>query len=80
MAWPLTTAPCWGFPGNKERVLKRDTASQEHPYLTLFIFGHAVAVDFQKKSLPWNGFKEHVCTYGYQAIKHHMWSDLKNKL
>ena len=70
VAWPLTTAPCWGRPGNKEQTLKKkeDTASQRRPHLTLFIFEYAVAVDFQKESLPRNGFQEHISTYGCQAI------------
>lgn len=70
VAWPLTTAPCWGLPGNKTdfKKKKEDTASQRRPHLTLFIFENAVAVDFQKESLPRNGFQEHVGTYGCQAV------------
>lgn len=60
-----------GAPRQPRAGCKGDAASQRSSSLHLALFfERATAADFQKKSLSWNSFKEHGCTYARQATKH----------
>lgn len=82
VAWPLTTAPCWGLPGNKTdfKKKKRRHCISEASSLDLVHFRKCCGRRFSERIPPPEWFsrtRRHIWMSGSLACR---WHDLKNKL